>query len=260
MTSRRKLLIVAAILLVVIVIRPSASLHWTRDEANTGTSSGFGSSTQSSGDPNTFSRFVIVMPEAKGRARDMQDRVARELKSALAEKSLAYTVPAAPSPPNSRSPQQGAWSSRSPEVFVCSSREEALQQKPDMLIFVRCSKWQCSFWPFVKSYSAEVDVNGGEPSYWRNEAASAPGEMGEDARFVSGWPGQKKERFFTYNFNTHVTTDGTMKGIFSGGYLASSVAESIAKTVADDVEKHVKEGVEKYMSDKQNKVGQSDST
>jgi hypothetical protein len=261
MTFRRKLLIVAAILLAAIVVRPSASLHWTRDESSTGMSSCVGSSSQSSGDPNTFSRFVILLPEEEGRARDMQTRVADELKSALAERSLAYNVSPAPFPPNSQSPIRGDWSSRSPEVFVCSSREEAVRQKPDMLIFVRCSKWQCSLWPFVKSYSSEVDVSGGEPSYWRDEAAeAATGQMGEDAKFVSGWPIRNKERFFTYTFSMHVTTDGTMKGIFSGDYLASSVAKAVAKTVADSVDKQVKDAVEKYMSDRQKEARKNDST
>jgi hypothetical protein len=261
MTSRRKLLIVAAVLLVAIVLlKPNASLHLVKDEANTITSSGYTASSQSDGDPDTCSRFVIVLPEARGRARDMQDRVARELKSALAEKYLAYTVPPKPFPPNSRSQIRGDSSSRIPEVFVCSSKEEALRQKPDMLVFVRCSKWQCSFWPFVKSYSAEVDVKGGEPSYWHDKAASSPGEERENATFVSGWPQQNRKRFLTYSFNVHVMKDGKMRGLFTGGYLASSIAQSVAKTVADTMEKQLREQVQDYVSEKRKKARQGDPT
>jgi hypothetical protein len=75
-----------------------------------------------------------------------------------------------------------------------------------------------------------------------------------DRQFVSGWPQPKTKMFLTYNFNVDVTTDGKMQGIFSASYLASSVAKSIAKTAADNLEKQVKEEVNKFMSDKRNKV------
>jgi hypothetical protein len=243
MRSRRKLLIVVAILFLIVLVRPS--FHWAKDEASTETSSGFGCSTGNNAHPYTYSRFVIVVPETNGRARDMQARVADELKSELTNRGLAYTIIEA----------GHGWSIKSPEVFVCSSREDALQRNPDFLIFVRCKKWQFSFLPFIKSYSADVEIRGGDPSYWQQVAAvSMPGEKDPDARFVSGWPQPKTKRFLTYNFNAHVTTDGKMQGIFSASYLTSSVAKSIAKTAADNLEKQVKQEVDKFMSDKRNKV------